>query len=38
MVQTHDLGPRLGAANVVVTVVPALLLCALGFWVGAGQA
>lgn len=38
MVQTHDLGPRVGAANVVVTVVPALLLCALGFWAGAGQA
>ena len=30
VVQTHDLGPRLGAANVVLTVVPALLLCALG--------
>jgi fluoride exporter len=32
-VQTHDRGPRLGAANVVLTVVPALLLCAAGFWV-----
>jgi CrcB protein len=32
MVQTHDRGPRLGAANVVVTLVPALLLCATGFW------
>jgi CrcB protein len=34
-VGTHDRGPRLGSVNVVVTVVPALLMCALGFWVGA---
>jgi CrcB protein len=34
-VQTHDRGPRLGAATVAVTVVPALLLCALGFWLAA---
>jgi fluoride exporter len=32
MVQTHDRGPRLGAANVLVTLVPALALCAAGFW------
>ena len=31
-VQTHDRGPRLGSLNVVVTLVPALLLCWLGFW------
>ena len=35
MVQSHDRGPRLGAVNVLVTLVPALLLCALGFWGGA---
>jgi CrcB protein len=35
VVQVHDRGPRLGAAVVVVTVVPALLLCGLGFWLGA---
>lgn len=34
-VQTHDHGPRLGSLNVAVTVVPALALCALGFWLGA---
>jgi len=34
-VHTHDRGPRLGSVNVVVTLVPALALCALGFWVGA---
>ena len=34
-VQTHDLGPRLGTLNVLVTIVPSLLLCALGFAVGA---
>ena len=33
-VGTHDRGPRLGAVNVLVTVVPALLLCGLGFWLG----
>ncbi len=35
VVHTHDRGPRLGTVNVVVTLVPALLLCGLGFWVGA---
>jgi fluoride exporter len=35
MVQSHDRGVRLGSLTVVVTVVPALLLCALGFWIGA---
>lgn len=34
-VHTHDRGPRLGSVNVVVTLVPALALCALGFWLGA---
>ena len=38
VVQTHDRGRALGTVNVVVTVVPALLLCAVGFRVGAGQA
>jgi CrcB protein len=33
-VQTHDRGPRLGSVNVVVTLVPALLLCWLGFVLG----
>lgn len=33
-VQTHDRGPRLGSLNVVVTLVPALLLCWLGFALG----
>jgi CrcB protein len=33
-VGTHDRGPRLGAVNVLLTVVPALLLCGLGFWLG----
>jgi CrcB protein len=33
-VHTHDRGPRLGTANVVVTLVPALALCWLGFLVG----
>jgi fluoride exporter len=37
-VQTHDRGWRTGSANVLVTVVPALALCALGFWLGADQA
>lgn len=31
-VQTHDQGRRTGAWNVLLTVVPALALCALGFW------
>jgi fluoride exporter len=30
-VQTHDLGPRRGTLNVLLTLLPALLLCALGF-------
>ena len=34
-VQSHDRGRVLGSVTVVVTLVPALLLCALGFWVGA---
>ncbi len=34
VVQTHDRGPRLGSLNVAMTVVPALALCALGFWLG----
>ena len=35
MVQSHDRGPRLGTAVVLVTVAPALLLCGVGFWLGA---
>lgn len=35
MVQTHARGPRLGGANVLLTVVPALGLCAAGFALGA---
>lgn len=31
MVQTHDRGVRLGAANMLLTVPPALLLCFAGF-------
>lgn len=31
-VQTHDRGPRLGIVVVLTTVLPALALCALGFW------
>jgi CrcB protein len=34
VVQAHDRGPRVGTAVVVVTIVPALLLCGLGFWLG----
>jgi CrcB protein len=34
-VQSHAQGRRLGAMNVVLTVVPALGLCGLGFWLGA---
>lgn len=30
-VQSHDRGPRTGTANVLLTVVPALLVCGLGF-------
>jgi CrcB protein len=35
---THDRGPRLGAVNVLLTVVPALVLCAVGFRLGVAQA
>lgn len=35
-VRVYDRGPRLGTVTVGLTVVPALLLCALGFWLGAG--
>ena len=31
VVQTHDRGPRLGTATILLTVPPALALCALGF-------
>lgn len=34
-VHVHDLGPRKGAATVALTVVPALALAFLGFWLGA---
>ncbi|MFZ5848617.1 MAG: fluoride efflux transporter FluC [Actinomycetota bacterium] len=34
-VHAHDLGPRKGAATVALTVVPALVLCFAGFWLGA---
>lgn len=34
-VHTHDRGARLGTAVVLVTVPPALALCALGFWLAA---
>ena len=34
-VHVHDQGPRRGAGLVATTVVPALALCALGFWLGA---
>lgn len=34
-VQVHDRGPRLGSLTVLVTVVPALLVCWIGFWLGA---
>ena len=37
-VQTHDHGRRAGSWNVLLTVVPALALCALGFWLGGSQA
>ena len=33
-VQTHERGPRLGTAVAVLTLLPAVALCALGFWVG----
>lgn len=35
-VQSHSQGLRLGAMNVALTVVPALALCWVGFWLGAG--
>jgi len=34
-VQSHAQGWRLGAMNIALTVVPALGLCWLGFWLGA---
>ncbi len=34
-VHVHDLGPRRGAWTIVLTVVPALLLCFTGFWLAA---
>ncbi len=34
-VQTHERGPALGAVTVLLTLVPALLLVALGFVLGA---
>lgn len=35
VVQTHDRGPRLGTATALLTLLPALLLCGAGFWLGA---
>lgn len=35
-VHVHDLGPRRGAATVLLTAVPALALVFLGFWLAAG--
>lgn len=35
-VQSYERGPRVGAANVLLTVVPALALCGLGFWLAGG--
>ena len=35
-VHAHDLGPRKGTATVALTVVPALALTFLGFWLTAG--
>jgi fluoride exporter len=35
VVQSHDRGPRRGGLTMLLTVVGALLLCALGFQVGA---
>jgi fluoride exporter len=34
-VHTPDLGPRQGAATVALTVVPAVAVCFVGFWLGA---
>ena len=36
-VQTQERGWRTGTWNVALTVVPALALCALGFWLGVGR-
>jgi CrcB protein len=36
VVQTHDRGPRLGTVTVLVTLLPALALCTVGFLLGAG--
>lgn len=36
VVQSHDRGPRGGTVTVLLTVLPALALCALGFWLGGG--
>ncbi|HEX5988431.1 MAG TPA: CrcB family protein [Nocardioides sp.] len=33
-VQTHERGPRLGTAVAVLTLLPTIALCAVGFWVG----
>ncbi|MGI8901436.1 MAG: fluoride efflux transporter FluC [Nocardioides sp.] len=33
-VQSHERGVRLGSLTVALTVVPALLACAFGFWLG----
>lgn len=35
-VHVHDLGPRRGAATVLLTAVPALALAFLGLWLSAG--
>jgi CrcB protein len=35
-VHVHDRGPRPGSAVALVTLVPAITLCALGFQLGAG--
>ena len=37
-VQSHDRGRVAGSWNVLLTVVPALALCALGFWLGTAYA
>jgi CrcB protein len=37
VVQSHDRGPRRGTVTVLLTVVPALALCAVGFWLGGGD-
>jgi CrcB protein len=37
-VQAHDLGPRKGTVTVALTVVPALALCFLGFWLASAVA